>query len=252
MTAVEAGQDRLAKLREVLGDMDEALRDEGFDALGSHAVYVRWQRASVEALGAILVEAERELGARVERVCAMFEEAVRKFRDNEALRVEVLLERARREGEADRRRIERMIEAGSNALAMADRASENAGVASAHAQQMVDQSVAGIQARNLEGACGRMPSMADLRTESAASSVRMATGGMGRGWRRGGIHRWSRGDAMVECEGERGAPGHARSARPLLGSAGDGSDGGWKNCRNVSARGFDDEQAELSGQMLAR
>ncbi|MFZ0602023.1 MAG: hypothetical protein WAN05_11805 [Roseiarcus sp.] len=147
MTAVEAGQDRLAKLREVLGDMDEALRDEGFDALGSHAVYVRWQRASVEALGAILVEAERELGARVERVCAMFEEAVRKFRDNEALRVEVLLERARREGEADRRRIERMIEAGSNALAMADRASENAGVASAHAQQMVDQSVAGIQAR---------------------------------------------------------------------------------------------------------
>jgi hypothetical protein len=147
VTAVEAGQDRLAKLREVLGHMDEALRDEGFDALGSHAVYVRWQRASVEALGAILVEAERELGSRVERVCAMFEEAVRKFRDDEGLRVEVLLERARREGEADRRRIERMIKAGSNALAMADRASEDAGVASAHAQQMVDQSVAGIQAR---------------------------------------------------------------------------------------------------------
>ena len=33
----------------------------------SHAVFVRWQRTSVEALGAILVEAERELGARVER-----------------------------------------------------------------------------------------------------------------------------------------------------------------------------------------
>jgi hypothetical protein len=61
--------------------------------------------------------------------------------------LEALLERARREGEADRRRIERMIEAGSNALAMAHRASEDAGVASAHAQQMVDQSVAGIQAR---------------------------------------------------------------------------------------------------------
>src|ERR1700692_2404228 len=56
--------------------------------------------------------------------------------------LEALLETARREGEAERRRIERMIEAGSNALAMADRASENAGVASAHAQQMVDQSVA--------------------------------------------------------------------------------------------------------------
>jgi hypothetical protein len=61
--------------------------------------------------------------------------------------LETLLERARREGEADRRRIERMIEAGSNALAMANRASEEAGVASARAQQMVDESVAGIQAR---------------------------------------------------------------------------------------------------------
>ena len=61
--------------------------------------------------------------------------------------LEALLETARREGEADRRRIERMIEAGSNALAMANRASEDAGMASARAQQMVDQSVAGIQAR---------------------------------------------------------------------------------------------------------
>jgi hypothetical protein len=61
--------------------------------------------------------------------------------------LEALLETARREGEAERHRIERMIEAGSNALAMANRASEDAGVASARAQQMVDQSVAGIQAR---------------------------------------------------------------------------------------------------------
>ena len=61
--------------------------------------------------------------------------------------LEALLETARREGEAERRRIERMIEAGSNALAMANRASEDAGMASARAQQMVDKSVAGIQAR---------------------------------------------------------------------------------------------------------
>ena len=61
--------------------------------------------------------------------------------------LEVLFEKARREGEADRRRIERMVEAGVNALAMAHRAAENAGVASAHAQQMIDESVAGIQKR---------------------------------------------------------------------------------------------------------
>jgi hypothetical protein len=59
----------------------------------------------------------------------------------------VVLEAARREGEAERRRIERMIEAAANALAFANRAAENAGVASAHAQQMVDESVAGIQKR---------------------------------------------------------------------------------------------------------
>ena len=61
--------------------------------------------------------------------------------------LEALLEKARREGEADRRRIERMIEAGANALAMAHRAVENAGAASAHAQQLVDEGVAGIFAR---------------------------------------------------------------------------------------------------------
>ena len=65
-----AGPHRLAKLREAIGDMDEALRDEGFESLGSHAVYVRWQRSCVEALGAIVVEAERELGgAGRERLC---------------------------------------------------------------------------------------------------------------------------------------------------------------------------------------
>ena len=44
--------------------------------------------------------------------------------------LEVLFERARREGEADRRRIERMVEAGVNALAMANQATERAGLAS--------------------------------------------------------------------------------------------------------------------------
>jgi hypothetical protein len=108
--------------------MEEALQEEGFDRHGSQAVYLRWQRISVEALGAILVEAEKELEERVESVS-------------------VVLETARREGEAERRRIERMIEAAANALAFANRAAENAGVASAHAQQMVDESVAGIQKR---------------------------------------------------------------------------------------------------------
>ena len=117
MTVVEIGPDRLAKLREVLGDMDEALRDEGFDALGSHAVYVRWQRACVEALGTILVEAERELGARVGRASEMIEESSRKFRDDEVRRVEVLLE-------SGRVAINLAREANETALVTADRAEQ--------------------------------------------------------------------------------------------------------------------------------
>ena len=117
MTAVETGPDRLASLREAAGDMDEALRDEGFDAFGSHAVFVRWQRASVEALGTILVEAERELGARVERACAMIEELSRKFRDDEVRRVEVMLE-------SGRVAINLAREANQAALVTADRAEQ--------------------------------------------------------------------------------------------------------------------------------
>jgi hypothetical protein len=55
--------DRLASLREAAGRMDNALHEEGFEQHGSHAVFVRWQRASVEALGNILLEAETELGS---------------------------------------------------------------------------------------------------------------------------------------------------------------------------------------------
>ena len=58
--------DRLARFREAAANMDEALREEGFDAHGSHAIFVRWQRESVEGLGGILLEAETKMGERVE------------------------------------------------------------------------------------------------------------------------------------------------------------------------------------------
>ncbi|HEY5203129.1 MAG TPA: hypothetical protein VIJ63_00825 [Roseiarcus sp.] len=131
--------------------------------------------------------------------------------------LEVLFEKARREGEADRRRIERMVEAGVNALAMAHRAAENAGVASAHAQQMIDESVAGIQKRVSKGACRPVPAMVHFRADGPASAVCMATGGLGRRRGRGVVHCRRRYDAMLECEGERGAASRARSGRPLWG-----------------------------------
>jgi hypothetical protein len=117
VTAAQARPDRLAKLREAAGDMDEALRDEGFDSVGSHAVFVRWQRASVETLGTILVEAEKELRARVERAGALIEESSRKFRDDEVRRVEVMLE-------SGRVAINLAREANQTALVTADRAEQ--------------------------------------------------------------------------------------------------------------------------------
>jgi hypothetical protein len=119
MVAVSEGEgpERLARLHTVAEEMDEALREEGFGHDGSHAVFVRWQRASVEALGGILVEAERELGARVERACAMIEESSRKFRDDEGRRVEVMLE-------SGRVAINLAREANQTALVTADRAEQ--------------------------------------------------------------------------------------------------------------------------------
>jgi hypothetical protein len=80
-------------------------------------VYVRWQRACVEALGTILIEAERELGARVERAGAVIEESSRKFRDDEGRRVELLLE-------SGRVAINLAREANQTALVTADRAEQ--------------------------------------------------------------------------------------------------------------------------------
>ena len=91
MNGALALPDRLARFREAGGKMDEALREEGFDEHGSHAVFVRWQRESVEGLGGILLEAEKTMGERVETACAQIEEASRRFRDDEFRRAELLL-----------------------------------------------------------------------------------------------------------------------------------------------------------------
>jgi hypothetical protein len=116
--------DRLASLREAAGQMDEALQEEGFDQHGSHAVFVRWQRTSVETLGKILLEAERELGARVEKACAWMEESSRKFRDDEFRRAELLLD------------------SGQATLNMAREAAQTATSASHRAEKDFDKSVA--------------------------------------------------------------------------------------------------------------
>ena len=106
--------------------MDEALREEGFDEHGSHAVFVRWQRELVEGLGGILLEAEKTMGERVDTACARIEEASRRFRDDEFRRAEILLT------------------SGQEALSMARQAADTAAATGERAEQVFNASVAKI------------------------------------------------------------------------------------------------------------
>jgi hypothetical protein len=118
--------DRLARFREAAGKMDEALREEGFDEHGSHAIFVRWQRESVEGLGGILLEAEKTMGERVDTACARIEEASRRFRDDEFRRAKILLT------------------SGQDALSMARQAADTAAATGERAEQVFNASVAKI------------------------------------------------------------------------------------------------------------
>jgi hypothetical protein len=126
MNGALALPDPLTKFREAAGKMDEALRDEGFEEHGSNAVFVRWQRESVEGLGGILLEAEKKMGERVETACARIEEASRRFRDDEMRRAELLLA------------------SGQEALTMARQAADTAAATGERAERVFNASVAKI------------------------------------------------------------------------------------------------------------
>ena len=167
--------------------------------------------------------------------------------------LEALLETARREGEADRRRIERMIEAGLNALAMAHQATERAGLASIRAEEAIEEGDrADLRRRCLERFWRKARNgWSSKQTERnrreawrlaawvAAAAVAVFIAGVA------ATQWWSAKESATR-------QADARSGRPLLGSAGDGADDGWKNCRNVSARRFDDRQAELTSAHSSR
>ena len=189
----------------------------GGDCLG------RWDFGLAEEIARV-EQAARDWGVHIDAVEGRFVGALLKAIEETGKTnlaalgdLEVLFERARREGEADRRRIERMVEAGVNALAMAHRAAENAGVASAHAQQMIDESVAGIQKRVSKALVDQCPQW--FTFEQTARHRLYA-------WR---LAAWVAVAAValfiagaLRCNagvrrGERGAASRARSGRPLLG-----------------------------------
>ena len=115
---------RLARLRAV--EMDAALKEEGFEEEGSHAVFVRWQRQTIEELGELLVGAEESLGRRVDAVCARLDESSRSFREDEFRRAEILMA------------------GGERAIAIAKQAAETAIAAAHRGEKEFNRSVAQI------------------------------------------------------------------------------------------------------------
>ena len=119
----------------------------GGDCLG------RWDFGLAEEIARV-EQAARDWGVHIDAVEGRFVGALLKAIEETGKTnlaalgdLEVLFERARREGEADRRRIERMVEAGVNALAMAHQATERSGLASVRAEGAIDDAIARIAAK---------------------------------------------------------------------------------------------------------
>ena len=109
------------RLAEEIARVESAARDWGFHVDALEGQFVRALLKAIEETGKTNLAALGDL--------------------------EALFETARREGEADRRRIERMVEAGVNALAMAHQATERAGLASVRAEGAIDDAIARIAAK---------------------------------------------------------------------------------------------------------
>jgi hypothetical protein len=112
--AAPAGR-RDFRLAEEIARVESAARDWGLHVDALEGQFVRALLKAIEETGKINLAALGDL--------------------------EALFERVRREGEADRRRIERMVEAGVNALAMAHQAAERAGLASVRAEGAIDDAI---------------------------------------------------------------------------------------------------------------
>ena len=130
--------------------------------------------------------------------------------------LEALFERARREGEADRRRIERMVEAGVNALAMAHRRCGERRCGERRAEGTIDDRLRGFKKMS-KALVGPVPAVVHFRADGAHRAVASRLAAWVAVAAVAGVH-WRRcDDAMVECDGERGAAGRARGGRSLSG-----------------------------------
>lgn len=69
----------MEKLRAAAAEMEEALKEEGFEEQGPIGVFVRTQRAAIEELGAIVTFAEQEISGKVGGLCDRVENSTKKL-----------------------------------------------------------------------------------------------------------------------------------------------------------------------------
>ena len=150
--------------------------------------------------GTILVEAEKELGARVERAGELIEKSSRKFRDDEVRRVEVLLE-------SGRVAINLAREANQTALVTADRAEQEFNKSVGRIAEEMSRALLAESGGREEGGTWRLAGC--VAAAAVAVFIRGREGGVRRCWRRSTAVGLSRGwcgrrmEKLSKCAGSR-------------------------------------------------
>jgi len=85
---------RAERLRSGAAEMEAMLKEEGFDDNGTHGVFVRWQRHTIEELAAIITDAEKMITEKVRGLCDRVEKSTTKLESAQLVHLDGLFKGA--------------------------------------------------------------------------------------------------------------------------------------------------------------
>ena len=85
---------RVDRLRAGAEEMEAMLKEEGFEDNGTHGVFVRWQRQTIEDLGDIITDAEKMISAKVGGLCERVETLTKNLESVQLVQLEGLFKDA--------------------------------------------------------------------------------------------------------------------------------------------------------------
>jgi hypothetical protein len=91
---VENISKRAQLLRSGAEEMEAMLKEEGFDDNGTHGVFVRWQRHTIEELGGIISDAEKMITVTVGGLCDRVENSTKKLESAQLVHLDGLFKGA--------------------------------------------------------------------------------------------------------------------------------------------------------------